>query len=182
MRAIALVSCLSFVACASANRPAASPTASETVRVGGGAGGTMTAEIHPTITAIGAVVPFTMDRAWPAVRSAYDSLSLPVATSDPATHTLATAILRLRRRLGETSLSKYINCGNTQGGQSADSYEIQLSVQTVLQAADAGTTRVLSTVTAEGRPITLSGEYTRCTSTGNLERAVAAIVAARLNR
>jgi len=182
MRAAAWVSCLSFVACATANRPAGSPTASETVRVGDGAGGTMTAEIHPTINAIGATVPFSIDRAWPAVRSAYDSLSLPVATADPATHTLATTALRLRRRLGETSLSKYINCGNTQGGQSADSYEIQLSVQTVLQPADAGTTRVLSTVTAEGRPITLSGEYTRCTSTGNLERAIAAVVAARLSR
>ena len=181
MRAIALVSCLSFVACATANRPVGSPTVSETVRVGSGAGGSMTAEIHPTVNAIGATVPFSMDRTWTAVRSAYDSLALPVATFDAATHTVATTTLRLRRRLGETSLSKFINCGNTQGGQSADSYEVQLSVQTVLQAADAGTTRVLSTVTAEGRPITLSGEYTRCTSTGNLERAVAAIVAARLN-
>lgn len=177
---VALVSCSFFVACATANRPATSPTVSETVRVGGGAGGAMTAEIHPTVNAIGAAVPFTMDRTLPAVRSAYDSLSLPVATFDAATHTVATTTLRLRRRLGETVLSKYINCGNTQGGQSADSYEIQLSVQTVLHAADAGTTSVLSTVTAQGRPITLSGEYSGCTSTGNLERAIAAIVAARL--
>jgi hypothetical protein len=142
----------------------------------------MTTEIHPTMNAIGATVPFAMDLTWPAARSAYDSLSLPVATIDPATHTLATAMLRLRRRVGETSLSRYLNCGNTQGGQSADAYEIQLSVQTMLQAADSGMTRVLSTVTAVGRPITLSGEYTRCTSTGNLERAIAAIVTARLSR
>jgi hypothetical protein len=181
MRAIALVSCLSFVACATANRPAGSPATTETIRVGGGAGGMMTAEIHPTINAVAATVPFSLDRTWPAVRSAYDSLSLPVATFDVATHTVATSTIRLRRRLGETPLSKYINCGNTQGGQSADSYEVQLSVQTVLQAADAGTTRVLSTITAEGRPITIAGEYARCTSTGNLERAVAAIAAARLN-
>jgi hypothetical protein len=153
---------------------------SETVRVGGGAGGTMTSEIHPTINAIGATVPFSMDRVWPAVRAAYDSLSLPVATFDPTTHTVATTTLRLRRRLGETSLSKYVNCGDVLGGQSADSYEVQLSVQTVLQAEGAGTTRVLSTVTAAGRPITLAGEFARCTSTGNLERAVAAIVAGRL--
>jgi hypothetical protein len=181
MRAVALVSCLSFVACATANGPAASSTATETVRVGGGAGGTMTAEIHPTVNAIGEVVPFTMDRTWGAVRAAYDSLSLTVATFDPATHTIASPTLRLRRRLGETSLSKYINCGNTQGGQSADSYEIQLTIQTVLQAADAGT-QVLSTVSADGRPITLAGEYTHCTSTGILERRVAEIVKAQLNR
>ena len=182
MRGTALVSCLSLIACVTSNGVVGSPTTSETVRVGGGAGGTMTAEIHPTVNAIGGVVPFTMDRAWGAVRTAYDSLSLPVATLDPATHTIASPTLRLRRRLGETALSKYINCGNTQGGQSADSYEIQLAIQTVLQAADAGTTRVLSTVTAEGRPITLAGEYTHCTSTGNLERRVAELVNAQLSR
>ena len=55
-------------------------------------------------------------------------------------------------------MSKYINCGNTQGGQSADSYEVQLTIQTVLQAADAGTTRVLSTVSADGRFALSGGE------------------------
>ena len=182
MRAFALISCLSFVACASSNGAAGSPTTSETVRVGGGAGGSMMAEIHPTVNAIGSVVPFTADRTFGAVRAAYDSLSLPVATFDPATHTIASPTLRLRRRLGEVSLSKYINCGNTQGGQSADSYEVQLSIQTVLQAADAGTTRVLSTISAEGRPITLAGEYTHCTSTGILERRVAELANAQLSR
>jgi hypothetical protein len=182
MRAIALVSCLSFIACASANGPAASSTATETIRVGGGAGGTMTAEIHPTVNAIGATIPFTVDRTWGAIRTVYDSLSLPVATFDPATHTIASPTLRLRRRLGETSLSKYINCGNTQGGQSADSYEIHLTIQTVLRAADAGTTSVLSTVSAEGRPITLAGEYTHCASTGTLEGRVGELVKAQLNR
>jgi len=181
MRAVALVSFVSFVACATANGPAGS-TASETVRVGGGAGGTMTAEIHPTVNAIGGNVPFTMDRTFGALHATYDSLSLPVATLDPATHTIASPTLRLRRRLGETALSKYINCGNTQGGQSADSYEIQLTVQTVLQAVDAGTTRVLSTVSAQGRPITLAGEYTHCASTGNLERRIADLLSAQLNR
>jgi hypothetical protein len=182
MRAIALVSCLSFVACVTANGAPGSSVTGETVRVGGGAGGTMTAEIHPTVNAIGSAVPYTMDRTWTAVRAAYDSLSIPVAVFDPATRTIASPNLRLRRRLGEVSLSKYINCGNTQGGQSADSYEIQLSIQTVLQAADAGTTRVLSTVSAEGRPITISGEYSRCTSTGNLERRVAELVNTQLSR
>jgi hypothetical protein len=182
MRGCALISCLSFVACATSNGAAPAPATSETVRVGGGAGGSMMAEIHPTVNAIGGVVPFTMDRTFGAVRAAYDSLSLPVATVDAATHTIASPTLHLRRRLGDVPLSKYINCGNTQGGQSADGYEIQLTIQTVLQAADGGTTRVLSTVSAEGRPITIAGEYTHCASTGNLERRVAEIVGSQLSR
>jgi hypothetical protein len=182
MRGTVLVSCLSFAACVTSSGAAGSPPSSETVRVGDGAGGSMMAEIHPTVNAIAAVVPFTLDRTWGAIRTAYDSLSLPVATFDPATHTIASPTLRLRRRLGERPLSKYINCGNTQGGQSADSYEVQLTIQTVLQGAEAGTTRVLSTLSAEGRPITLAGEYTHCTSTGNLERRVTELLNAQLNR
>src|SRR5437868_15020757 len=88
MRGTALISCLSIAACVTSSGATGSAPASETVRVGGGAGGTMTAEIHPTVNAIGAVVPFTIDRTWGAVRTAYDSLSLPVATFDPATHTI----------------------------------------------------------------------------------------------
>src|ERR1043166_2492104 len=181
MRETALFCCCSLIACATANAPATSSSSPETIRVAGPSG-MMTTELHPTKDAIGGVVPFTVARAWTAVRVAYDSVALPVATFDPATRTIASPNLRLRRRLGETALSKYINCGNVQGGQSADSYEIHLIYQTILQPGDAGTTRVLTTVNAEGRPITLAGEYTRCTSTGTLERRVVALVASELQR
>jgi hypothetical protein len=43
-----------------------------------------------------------------------------------ATGTMGNSSLRVRRRLGDVAISKYINCGNVQGGPSADAYEIQL--------------------------------------------------------
>lgn len=177
MRLIPTACCVALVGCTTASS-AARPGPSETIRVAGGAGA-MTAEIHPINDPIGAEVPVAMDRAWAGVRAAYDSLPLPVATFDVATRTIASPTVRLRRRLGETALSKYLNCGTAQGGQGADTYEVQLLVQTALQAGStAGTTRIMTSITAEGRPITLSGDYSRCSSTGNLERRIIALVSA----
>jgi hypothetical protein len=142
----------------------------------------MTVDTHPISGGAPIVVGFAVDRVWGALKVAFDSVALPVASVDPATHTINTASLRVRRRLGDVAMSKYINCGNTQGGNSADSYEIILSVSSRAQAAESGTTSLVTSVEAQGRPITLAGEYTRCTSTGDLEMRIARVVTAYLNR
>ncbi len=185
MRPIVLMAYATLAGCATSGAtPATSGSGTtsgmETVRVAG-AGGGMVTEIHTNNDGMAVSVPGSMERAWAAVRYAYDSLSLPVATFDPATRTIASPTLRVRRRLGETNLSRYVNCGNVNGGN-ADSYEVQLMVQTKLKAVDAGTTSVLTTVFAEGRPITLSGEYSRCTTTSALERRLVDLVNAQLTR
>lgn len=155
-------------ACVTAN-PAGSPAA-ETIRVTG-AGGGMTAEIHPSDQVHGGDIHVPLDHAWAAVRAVYDSLNLPVARLDAASHIIESPTLRLRRRLGETPLNRYLRCGDTQGGQSVDSYEIQLSVRTTMTNHDGGTT-IMTSVNAEGRPITIAADYMRCTSTGALENRV----------
>ena len=171
-RASLSVVLLTLVSCATST---AATSGSETVRVTG-AGGGMTAEIHPNDQVHGGDVPLSIDRAWIAVRAAYDSLHLPVATYDAATHTIESPTLRLRRRLGDTPLSRYLNCGNAQGVSGADTYEVQLVVRTTLRALNAGGTSVLSLVTAEARPITISGDYARCSTTGKLETRVAELL------
>ena len=85
----------------------------------------MSVETHTTNTAVGGKVGFAVDRVWP-LRAAYDSLAIPVAVFNAATGTMGNSSLRVRRRLGDVAISKYINCGNVQGGPSADAYEIQL--------------------------------------------------------
>jgi hypothetical protein len=131
----------------------------------------MTAEIHPTDQLRGGDVGVPIDRAWSVMHAVYDSLHLPVATENASTHTVDSPTLRVRRVLGDTPLSKYLNCGDTQGGRSADSYEIRLAVTTTLTDKN-GSTSILTNVAAEGRPITISADYARCTSTGNLEKRV----------
>lgn len=175
MRARSLASLSSAVlicaACATANSSASS--GSETVRVSSLAGG-MTAEIHPSDQLRGGDIPAPIDRTWAAMRAVYDSLNLPVASVDPSAHVIESPNLRLRRRLGDTPLNKYLRCGDTQGGQSVDTYEIQMSVRTSLKEHN-GATTIMTSVSAEGRPITISADYTRCTSTGNLESRVVSL-------
>lgn len=69
-------------------------------------------------------------------------------------------------------LSKYLDCGTAQQGLSADSYDVNLSVMTQLQAEPTGATKVITTVAAMAKPVMLSGEYSRCSSTGEIELQV----------
>jgi len=128
------------------------------------------------------VLGFALDRVWGALRVAYDSAAVPVSTFDATSHTIGNSALRVRRRLGEVALSKYINCGNTQGGNGADTYEVVFSIVTRAVPAESGTTRLTTVIDAQGRPITLGGEFTRCTSTGVLEKRLAQLVISQLNR
>jgi len=119
---------------------------------------------------------------WVALKTTYDSLAIPISTIDPATHTMGNTTMRVRRRLGNIAMSKYINCGNTQGGPSADTYEIVLSVVTRAEAAEPGMSRLVTSVEAMGRPLTISAEYSRCISTGAIEKRIGELVTAQLNR
>jgi hypothetical protein len=143
----------------------------------------MTVETHPGEGAHKTTVPLPMERAWRALRAAFDSVAVPVSIFDAATHTLGNGQFRVVRRLGNTPLSKLVNCGNTQGGPSADTYELQLSVVSTATAVDAAVTSIATTVQAQGRPITLSAEYVRCTTTGALEKRISNVVSSQvLNR
>jgi hypothetical protein len=81
-------------------------------------------------------------------------------------------------------LVRLIDCGTTQGGPSADSYDIRLSVLTQVSPAEGGGggSTIVTTVDAMGRPVAFSGEYVRCTSTGSLETRIADAIQAQLRK
>lgn len=118
------------------------------------------------------VIGTGIGRAWLALPGVYDSLAIPRTKVDEATHTLGNSSMQIRRRLGNVRLSKYIDCGTAQQGLSADSYDVNLSVITQLQPEPTGATKVITTVAAMAKPVMLSGEYSRCSSTGEIELQV----------
>jgi hypothetical protein len=184
MRGSILLACVAVVGCASGNVVQQASPPVETIRVGGAgalSGATMTMSTVHDVNPNGGTVPFAIDPVWAALRMVYDSLGIAVATFDPKNHLIGNPTVKLRRRLGNTSLSKYIDCGNTQGAPSADTYEVILSVLTTARSDKEGTT-VLTTVEAQGRPITLSGDYTRCSTTSALEAKIVGMVNAALKR
>jgi hypothetical protein len=172
--------CLALAACASPNSSAPAP-AVETIRVPTATPGG-TASLTSTTAANIWTVSRPIDRVWLVLAPAFDSLAIPLTTVDPTSHTIGNGDLRVRRRLGAESLRTYLNCGNTQGAPNAETFDIRLSVMSQLTPAGPGSTTVTTTVQAMARPVSVSGEFIRCSSTGALETRLGDIVAARLNR
>jgi hypothetical protein len=143
----------------------------------------MAVDTHPITESARITVEFPIDRVWGAMKSAYDSLGIPIGTMDQASHTIGNNSLRIRRRLGDVSMSKYVNCGNVQGVQSADSYEVMASIMTRLEpVSGAAQTSLVTSIEAHGRPMTIASDDVLCPSTGRLEKRIAELVTAQIKR
>lgn len=161
--------------CSSNPRPSqTSPASIQTTRIAGNVDGgptNITTTSVPTANVTQVAAP--MDRAWAALRAAYDSVGVPVATVDTAKHLLGNTGFKLRRRLGSTALSRYLDCGAAQGGPNAETYEVFLAVATQLQpGTSAGWTQATTSVQASAKPVSFAGEYVACTSNGALEARI----------
>jgi hypothetical protein len=116
---------------------------------------------------------------WRVLPAAYESLNIPVSTVDTTTRVMGNSGFNTRRRLGTIPLVRLIDCGTTQGGPSAETYDIHMTVTTHVRTVEGGTS-LSTTVEPMGKPVAFSGEYIRCSSTGALELRLADAVKARL--
>jgi hypothetical protein len=179
MRVLALALAFAAVpACGPSSPTLGRGATPETIRMDGPGGGALS--VMPDASASAAILAFPIAQVWRILPAAYDSLGLAVATEDPAAHLIANGDMKVRRQLGGVPLSRYIDCGRTQIGASADSYQIVLTVKTQLRSDDAGATTVMTLVEAMGKPVTFAQDYSRCNSTGKLESQVADVIKAKL--
>jgi hypothetical protein len=113
----------------------------------------------------------SFDRIWKVLPGVYGTLDIPIANFDAEKNTIGNVDLKLYRRLGQTPLTRLIDCGTTQIGPNADSYEVRLSVMTTIarSRADTANTTLTTIVEAVARPVQFAGEYRQCTSKGVLE-------------
>jgi len=171
MRRFVIVSAVLLSACASSKGPASAPTPDQTLRIptnnaSGGSTITMAQTESPSQRTVAAPAA----RIWNALPAVYETIGLPITDRNNEAHTLGTTSYKVRRKLGNTALSRYLDCGSTQGSASADSYEVLLSVTTQLLPTSTDTTAVSTTVSAMARPVFVSGEYVNCGSTRALEK------------
>jgi len=180
MRRIGMLSMMVVLfACASSGAvPRSAPT--ETLRVAGAGGGALT--LTSSSQANATSVPFPVEQVWRVLPAVYDSLEIPITTLDGAKRLVGNSGLTLRRQLGKVSLSRYINCGSTQIGENADSYEVHLTVMTTVQPDESGLATVATTFEAMAKPITFAQNFSRCTSKGVLEKRIADAIELRLQR
>jgi hypothetical protein len=165
-------------ACAStASTPDIVPDA-QTVRVAG-AGGVNVRGSAPDQRSDTIWTP--LPKVWEHMPAVYAAFEIPISDLEPRTYTVGTTGFKVYRRLARTNLSKYLDCGRTQVEQNADSYEIHLSVMSVLKSVGEGNvgTTVTTTVQAMARPMAFPGEYFPCRSKGLLETQMATAIKVR---
>lgn len=183
MRRVLSLSVILLTACASSQGSSAPPMPEQTVRIPLSGGGTATTlAIAQSTSPSVKMVPASAKRIWSVLPAVYDSLGIPVTDRDAAVHTIGNSSFKVRRKLGDVPLSRYLDCGSTQGAPSADSYEILLSVNTRVISGTPESTTISTTVDAMGRPVFLSAEYVHCGSKGGLEKRFFDILNAELRR
>ena len=134
MRVLAVLSLIALSACASSGGSSSRPD--ETVRINGAGSSnlTLTSNTYAHVSKISAPV----SKVWLAMPGAFEALSIPISTVDTIGHVIANDGLKLRRQLGKTPLGRYIDCGNTQIGENADSYDVHLTISVKLKADEGG--------------------------------------------
>lgn len=171
---------LAAAAACSSSKPAGTAPAPETVRVVGGASGAIAMGMSASAAdARTATVSAPLAEVWRALPAAYESLSIPLSTVDSSTWVVGNSGFNVRRRLGTVPLVRLIDCGSTQGGSSAETYDVRLAVTTRATPVEGGTS-LATTVEPMAKPAAFSGEYIRCSSTGALESRIADAVKSRV--
>lgn len=176
MRAMFCVSLAALSACASTGTTTSGP-ASQSIAVDGMPG---RLTMSPTSSANSTSITGSLEQVWRALPAAFDSVGIPVTQVDPVRHIIGNPGFKLRQRLGKVSLSRYIDCGTTQVGPNADSYDVYVTALIQLQPGSGGTTTVTTTFEALARPIAFSQDYSRCSSRGSIETRLLAAVKSQL--
>lgn len=172
MRGVALFLIVALSACASARSEVEPGAQVQTIRVVGSTGTPIQLTTVVTDAPSTASVGLPLEQLWRALPAAYQALGIPVGHQEAATHVIGSPDFKVRRRLASVPLTRYFECGRTQDGPNAETYELHLSVLTQLRPAATGGTTVSTTIQALARPVTFVGEFARCTSTGALEARI----------
>ena len=181
--ALRFVAVVLLAGCSASTTTTSAPTPPTTVRVVGGVGGAgATTSVTTSATDLPSAVTydFVVDRVWRTLPQVLDSLGIAVEHLDQTSRVIGNKNLKIRGRLGRVPLRRYLDCGSTQGGPNADTYDVWMSVLATAQPGEASATQVSVLVEAMARPVTFMGDYFKCQTTRELENALFAILTRRL--
>lgn len=143
--------------------------------------GSSTVRIQPTDAMAVTNMSYAAPAVWGVMASVFDSLGIAVGTLDPQKLVIGNTALKIHGRLGAVPLSRYIDCGQTQGFPSAETYDVHLSVLTqVTPGKEPNTSSIATMIEAAARPMQFKGEYALCQTKGELESRIPRIAALRL--
>ncbi len=174
------VAVLALAGCSAAATPTSQTPRPSTVRVVGGSGAVANVSVSATDLPSATSYQFAVDRVWRVLPEVFDSLAIPVAHLDHNARVIGNRDLKVRGRLGRVPLRRYLDCGSTQGGPNADTYDVWMSVAASATPKAADSTHVSVGLEAMARPVTFAGDYFKCRTTRELENALFAILTRRL--
>lgn len=178
MHRLVPISLLVLASCASSNAAPTARPSTQTVASAGGSAISMSTAPNLDVTRLA----WSSDAVWRILPSVFDSVGIPVVTIDQVRKTIGNSGWKTRARLGKAPLSRYLDCGNTQIGPNADSYDVLLSVLTTVAPEGTNGATLTTIVEAQAKPITYNQAYSRCSSKGGIELRIAELVKARLAR
>jgi hypothetical protein len=180
VRSALVIPALLLVGCGPTHSAEAPTPQQQTVYVAAESGGQLRMTSSTTARVDTLWSPF--DRTWSLMPTVFATLEIPIESFNSETGTIGNSGMKLYRRLGKTPLTRVLDCGATQIGPNADSYEVMLSVLSKVQRARADTskTTVATTVEATARPIQFRGDPVRCSSKGLLEARVLEVLKVHL--
>jgi hypothetical protein len=168
-----LASCVILItACASASgAPSTTHPVVETARVTSGSQIGM--DMMATNTTHSVTVSAPLAVVWSLLPAVFDSVGITVATSDPTTHEIGNRGFAVGRQIGGVMTSRFFDCGSNGGASSAFSYDLFVNIITVATPTTSAMTSVATQIDVRGRPVSTSGAWLQCASTGALEQKIA---------
>lgn len=182
MRRLTMIVVLTAGCASNAPPPAPNPATRDLVTAGEGMG---TVHVEAPNAAMTETRVTTLSASpsavWAILPLAFQDLGIALSTVDSTQLVMGNTGQRVRRELGDTRLSRYLNCGTSGMGLSiADRYDVRLTVFSSVRAAPTGSS-LLTQVSAAASQPGVAGGAVQCASTGALEDALGRAVQLRLS-
>jgi hypothetical protein len=127
------------------------------------------------------VIIGSMDAAWTALNVVYADLKIPITTLVDAQHLVGNESFKVRRRIGDIAMQRILDCGNAQGIPNAETYDIVMTISSILAPNPKGGLNLLTRIDATGRSPNFARENAvACHSSGTLEKDIAERVRKKL--
>jgi uncharacterized lipoprotein YmbA len=121
------------------------------------------------------------DRAFAALRLAYEGLGIPFTFYEVERHRLGGYVANIRSLHDRPS--QWLDCGRgITAEQYADIYQVSVTIASRVTGLDGTTSAVETVIRARARPRDVAAEMLRCRSFGTLESEIAERVADRVGR
>ena len=181
MRISLTVCVILLTACASGSgAPATTHPVTETARVTSGSQIGMDMMTSNTTHTVEVSAPLAV--VWSQLPAVFDSVGVTVANLDPATHEIGNRGFAVGRQIGGVMTSRYFDCGSNGGASQAFSYDLFVNLITVATPVTEKSTTISTRIDVKGRPVSNSGSWLQCASTGRLEQKIGEVLQRAVQR